>query len=125
VLVAEDHDDTRFMLMYLLELRGYRVVSAEDGLTAVCMAEQERPDLILMDASLPRLDGLAATRRIRGLDALARVPIVFLSGHAEASFRDVALKTGGSDYITKPFEFEQLERILERHLGRSGALDAG
>jgi DNA-binding response OmpR family regulator len=121
VLVVEDHDDTRFMLTYLLEIRGYRVVLAEDGESAVRMAEQTRPDLILMDASLPRLDGLAATRRIRSLAALARVPIIFLSGHAHPSFRALVLETGGNDYLTKPLELAELESVLERHLGRRGA----
>src|SRR5215210_1396232 len=71
VLVVEDHDDTRFLLTYLLGMWGCRVAIAEDGEMAVCLAEQTCPDLILMDASLPRLDGLAATRRIRELEALA------------------------------------------------------
>jgi DNA-binding response OmpR family regulator len=123
ILVAEDHEDTRFMLMYLLEARGYRVTVAEDGERAVSAAEQEHPDLILMDANLPRLDGLAAAGRIRRLDALARVPIVFLSGHAEASFRAMALETGGDDYLVKPFELSDLDSVLERHLGKSGAAE--
>jgi DNA-binding response OmpR family regulator len=117
VLVVEDHDDTRFLLRYLLEMWGCRVAMAEDGLAAVCMAEQTRPDLILMDAGLPRLDGLAATRRIRELAAMHDVPIVFLSGHAELPFRAAALETGGSDYLIKPFAIDQLEKALERHLG--------
>jgi DNA-binding response OmpR family regulator len=121
VLVVEDHDDTRFMLMYLLEIRGYRVIVAEDGEIAVRMAEQTCPDLILMDASLPRLDGLAATRRIRELAALHDVPIIFLSGHAQPSFRAVALETGGNDYLIKPFAIAQLDKVLERHLPQSRA----
>lgn len=116
VLVAEDHDDTRSLILLLLERWGYRVATALDGEAAVWVAEQTRPDLILMDASLPRLDGLAATRRIREHDALTRVPIVFLSGHAEPSFRAAALETGGDDYLTKPFELDQLERVIGRHL---------
>lgn len=124
VLVVEDHDDTRFMLEYLLEMRGCRVVVALDGEMAVRVAESQCPDLILMDATLPRLDGLAATRRIRALALLHDVPIIFLSGHAQASFRDVALETGGSDFIAKPFELNQLERVLERHLGKAGAVKA-
>lgn len=117
MLVVEDHEDTRFMLMYLLERRGCRVELAEDGEAAVRLAEQTQPDLILMDAGLPRMDGLAATRRIRKTPALACVPVVFLSGHAEAPFRAAALETGGDDYLIKPFEIDQLERVLERHLG--------
>jgi len=118
VLVVEDHADTRFMLEYLLEMRGCRVAVAEDGEVAVRVAETEHPDLILMDTTLPLLDGLAATRLIRKSPALRCIPVVFLSGHAHPSFRAVALATGGNDFILKPFELDQLERVLERHLGK-------
>jgi CheY-like chemotaxis protein len=120
VLVVEDHEDTRSLLMCQLGLMGCRVSVAVDGEDAMRKAESERPDLILMDATLPRLDGLTATRRIRETPALRDVPVVFLSGHAEASFRDAALETGGNDFITKPFEMSQLGKMLERHLGCSG-----
>ncbi|HEY0385402.1 MAG TPA: response regulator [Pyrinomonadaceae bacterium] len=119
ILVVENHDDTRFMLEYLLEMRGCRVAVAEDGEVAVQLAENERPDLILMDVTLPRLDGLAATRRIRETSALRDVPIILLSGRAEVSFRTVALSTGGNDFVVKPFALDQLERVIERHLGKS------
>jgi DNA-binding response OmpR family regulator len=118
VLVVEDHEDTRFMLEYLLEMRGCHVVMAQDGEDAVRVAENRRPDLILMDATLPRLDGLAATRRIRELATLHDVPIIFLSGHAQPAFRAEVLSNGGNDYITKPFAIDQLEGVLERHLGK-------
>jgi DNA-binding response OmpR family regulator len=124
VLVVEDHDDTRSLLTLMLEMRGCRVSVAADGEDGVRAAERDRPDLILMDASLPRLDGLAATRRIRELSALHDVPIVFLSGHAQASFRALVLETGGNDYLTKPFEMAQLDGILQRHLGKQGAARA-
>src|SRR5437764_596558 len=94
VLVVEDHDDTRFLLVTLLKMRDCRVSVAADGEDAVLAAECERPDLILMDAVLPHLDGLEATRRIRAHAALHDVPVVFLSGHAEVSFRAAALETG-------------------------------
>ena len=83
MLVVEDHADTRFMLKYLLGLRGFDVAEAADGVEAVELAERLRPGLILMDCSLPRLDGLSATRRVRELATLRDVTIVFLSGHAE------------------------------------------
>src|SRR5215213_11295115 len=82
VLVAEDHDDTRLLLRTLLERRGLAVVEAADGVEACDVAEREHPDLILMDGGLPLLDGIAATRRLRGLATFSAVPIVFLSGHA-------------------------------------------
>jgi two-component system, sensor histidine kinase and response regulator len=73
--------------------------------------------LILMDASLPRLDGLGAARRIRQLEGAGRVPIVFVSGHAEPAFRAVAREAGCDDYLVKPLDFDQLGGILDRHLG--------
>jgi DNA-binding response OmpR family regulator len=124
VLIVEDHEDTRFMLQYVLEMRGCRVALAEDGVTAVRAAWSEHPDLILMDAALPRLDGMAATRLIRRVAALNDVPIIFLSGHAHPAFRDMVLKIGGDDYLVKPFEIKQLDRVLEKHLGDKEAAQA-
>jgi CheY-like chemotaxis protein len=116
VLVAEDHEDTRFLLRTLLERRGLSVVEAADGEEACAVAVRECPDLILMDGGLPRLDGIAATRRMRGLDSLSGVPIVFLSGHAGPHHQRAALAAGCDDYIVKPFEVALLDNILNRHL---------
>jgi CheY-like chemotaxis protein len=124
ILVVEDHDDTRFMLSYLMEMHGYRVVEATDGEEAVRLAEAEHPDLILMDTSLPRLDGLQATRRIREHAALHDVPVVFLSGHAQPNKRAEAIATGGTEYLVKPLELSELERTVERFLGESHNLNA-
>ena len=126
VLVAEDHDDTRLMLRTLLEQRGLSVVEAGDGLEAVDAAERECPDLILMDGSLPLLDGIAATRRLRGLPALSAVPIVFISGHAGAQHRTAALDAGCDDYVVKPFDLARIDTVLSRHLpGRWGGRTRG
>jgi two-component system OmpR family response regulator len=119
VLVVEDNPDIRSMLRTMLELRGYDVLEAADGEQGVRVAEIERPSLILMDALLPRLDGLAATRRIRALAPLADVPVVFLSGHTHPEFRDEALSSGGDDFLIKPVGLAELERVIERHLGKS------
>ena len=119
MLVVEDHEDTRFLLTYYLGVRDCRVMVAKDGEEAVRLAAEAHPDLILMDISLPRLDGLAATQRMRGLAALQEVPVIFLSGHAEESFRAEALARGGNDYLVKPFALRELESILERHIGKS------
>jgi CheY-like chemotaxis protein len=124
VLVVEDHDDTCFLLTYYLGACHCRVMVAQDGEEAVFMAEGTRPDLILMDISLPRLDGLAATQRMRALAALQDVPIVFLSGHAECSFRANALANGGNDYLVKPFSLGELGRVVERYVGKSLAVNA-
>lgn len=120
VLVAEDHEDTRLMLRLILERHGLSVVEAGDGLEAVAAAERERPDLILMDGGLPRLDGIAATRRLREVPALSSVPIVFLSGHAGPQAQTDALDAGCDEYVVKPFDIEQLETVLSRHLRQSG-----
>ena len=121
VMVAEDHEDTRVMLRTALERRGLAVVEAGDGEEAVSLAERETPDLILMDGSLPRLDGFAATRRMRGVASLSRVPIVFLSGHAGPQAQTAALEAGCDEYVVKPFDLARLDNILNRLLPARGA----
>ncbi|MGH9942122.1 MAG: response regulator [Pyrinomonadaceae bacterium] len=120
VLVVEDHDDTCFLLTTLLEMRGCTAVVAGNGEEAVRLAESVRPDLILMDAGLPLLDGLAATRQIRASMLPDRVPIVFLSGHAEPAFRVVALAAGCDEYLVKPVRLEQIDRVLDELFGPDG-----
>jgi len=120
VLVTEDDEDTRFVLRTMLGMRGYAVIEAANGEEAVRLAASALPDLILMDGSLPRLDGLAAARRIRQLGAAGRVPIVFVSGHAEPSFRAGAREVGCDEYLVKPLDFERLRVVVDRHL-RGGA----
>ena len=124
VLVAEDHEDTRQLLRALLEYRGFAVVEAGDGVEAVDAAERERPDLILMDGSLPLLDGVAVTRRLRGMPALSAVPIVFLSGHAGPQYQTAARDAGCDEYVVKPFDIARLDTVLDRHLGRHGGRGA-
>ena len=114
VLVVEDFEDNRFMMRRLLEMSGYRVIEAVNGQEAVDKAYAERPDLILMDLSLPHLDGLAATRRIRQYDGLGKVPIVAVSAHDTADFHADALAAGCNEYVTKPIDFDQLEHLLSR-----------
>lgn len=116
VLVVEDHKDTRDLLRTMLEMRGYSVAEAADGEEGVRVARRVRPRLVIMDATLPRLDGLAATRRIRSDSALARVPVVFLSGHAQPEFRAAALDAGGTDFLVKPVLLDDLASVLERHM---------
>ena len=114
VLVVEDFEDNRFMMRRLLEMSGYRVIEAVNGKQAVEAAVSERPDLILMDLSLPMLDGLAATRRIREAEGLGRVPIVAVSAHDSADFHAEALAAGCNEYVTKPIDFDQLVQLLDR-----------
>src|SRR5215216_8147072 len=116
VMVVEDFEDNRFMMRRLLEMSGYRVLEAVNGEEAVEIAKRERPQLILMDLSLPLLDGLAATRRIRQEAELRSVPIVAVSAHDTADFHADALAAGCNDYVTKPIDFDQLEALLARLL---------
>lgn len=119
VLVVEDHDDTRFMLKLWMEMRGCRVVEARNGEEAVRLAEAIGPDLVLMDTNLPLVDGLMATRRIRKIKTVGNVPIVFLSGHTQPDVRVAAFASGGNEYLVKPFDPDELDSALERHLGNA------
>ena len=116
VLLVEDTEDNRFMLKRLLEMSGYTVIEARNGEEAVHVAEEERPNLILMDLSLPIIDGLAATRRIRGLPDFDQVPIVAVSAHDTADFHSDAIAAGCNSYITKPIDFNELELLLQQLL---------
>jgi CheY-like chemotaxis protein len=118
VLVVEDFADNRFMMRKLLEMSGYQVVEAVDGREAVEVAESALPDLILMDLSLPRLDGLDATRRIRELDGLGRVPIIAVSAHDTNDFHADALAAGCNEYVTKPIDFDELDALVKKLLGK-------
>ncbi len=113
-LVVEDFEDSRFMMRKLLELAGYRVVEATDGEQAVQVALEERPALILMDLSLPKLDGLEATRKIRKQKGFGKVPIVAVSAHDSPESRQEALAAGCNEYVAKPIDFDQLNSLLER-----------
>jgi two-component system, cell cycle response regulator DivK len=116
VLLVEDTEDNRQMMRRLLEMSGYRVVEAINGEEAVRVASEQRPQIILMDLSLPLIDGLAATRRIRSLPDLHNVPIIAVSAHDTADFHSEALAAGCNAYITKPIDYPELEEVVSRLL---------
>lgn len=118
-LVVEDFEDSRFMMRRLLEMAGYLVLEASDGEQAVKMALDARPALILMDLSLPKLDGLSATREIRKQRVLRKVPIVAVSAHDSPQTRAEALAAGCNEYVTKPIDFDNLNAVLARFLAKS------
>ncbi len=111
ILLVEDNEMNRDMLSRRLERRGYEVVIATDGEQGVATAYAEAPDLILMDMSLPVLDGWEATRQLKGAPATRDIPIIALTAHAMAGDRERALAAGCDDYDTKPIE---LPRLLEK-----------
>ena len=115
-LVVEDFEDSRFMMRRLLEMAGYQVLEATDGEQAVRMASEQRPALILMDLSLPKLDGLSATREIRKKRGLRNIPIVAVSAHDSPETRAEALAAGCNEYVTKPIDFDNLNAILKRFI---------
>ena len=108
ILLVEDNEMNRDMLARRLERRGYQVVIAIDGDQGVRLAQAEAPDLILMDMSLPVLDGWEATRQLRAMPATQAIPIIALTAHAMAGDREKALEAGCDDYDTKPIEFARL-----------------
>jgi two-component system cell cycle response regulator DivK len=113
VLLVEDIDDTRYFMRLELEERGYRVIEAEDGEKAVEMAVRERPDIILMDLSLPVMDGLSAAELIRQDAHLRDIPIVAVTAHQETDYRAHAQHSGFSAYATKPVDFDWLNELLD------------
>ena len=118
ILLVEDDEMNRDMLSRRLERRGYQVVIALDGEQAVVMAVRRLPDLILMDMSLPVLDGWEATRRIRAASETRGVPIIALTAHAMQGDREKAIEAGCDDYDTKPIEFQRLLEKIEAILGK-------
>jgi two-component system, cell cycle response regulator DivK len=121
VLVVEDIETNRDMLSRRLIRRGFQVILAVDGQQGVDLARSERPDIILMDMSLPVMDGWEATRRVKSDDATRGVPVIGLTAHAMAGDREKAIEAGCDDYDTKPVELERLIGKIERLLGAGKA----
>lgn len=120
ILLVEDNEDNRDMLSRRLMRRGYEVVCAMDGNEGVAMAASVAPDLILMDMSLPVLDGWEATRRIKAGDGTRAIPVIALTAHAMSGDREKAVAAGCDDYDTKPVEMPRLLQKIETLLGVGG-----
>ena len=115
ILVVEDRLDSRELLRFLLESEGYRVLEAGNGLAAVEVAQQERPDAILMDISLPLMDGCQATVRIRQ-SGLSAIPIIACTAYDSSDWRNKVSLAGCTDFISKPVEFRALLSLLGDYL---------
>ncbi|MFZ4483233.1 MAG: response regulator [Chthoniobacterales bacterium] len=111
ILIVEDNEMNRDMLSRRLERKGFAIIMAVDGQQGVEMARSEKPDLILMDMSLPVMDGWTATQTIKADAELAKIPVIALTAHAMAGDREKAMAAGCDDYDTKPIE---LPRLLEK-----------
>jgi CheY-like chemotaxis protein len=117
VLLVEDNEMNRDMLSRRLIRRGFQVVFAMDGQQGIDLARSERPDIILMDMSLPLIDGWEATRCVKADDATRSVPVIGLTAHAMAGDREKAIEAGCDDYETKPVELDRLIGKIERLIG--------
>jgi chemosensory pili system protein ChpA (sensor histidine kinase/response regulator) len=112
VLVAEDDADVRLLMLTMLRMKGYKTAEARDGQETLDVACSTRPDVILMDLQLPRLNGFAVTRFVRQNEALRRVPIIVVSAHDPAKHRNLALAAGCNAYVQKPIDFDSLDRMM-------------
>ena len=119
ILLVEDNEMNRDMLSRRLIRKGYEVVVGMDGQQGVDLASSESPDIILMDMSLPVIDGWEATRRVKAAPETSAIPIIALTAHAMASDREKALDAGCDDYDTKPVELPRLLEKIERLLGNA------
>lgn len=117
ILVVEDNQDNMILIVDVLTSLEYEVFQAMDGLTGVEMTQDLRPDLILMDLSLPKKDGWTATREIKAQTDLNKIPIIALTAHAMKGDKERALEAGCDDYITKPINLQELASKLDDYLG--------
>ena len=118
ILIVEDQEDNRAILRDLLTSVGYDYIEAINGAEGVAAAERERPDLILMDIQLPIVDGYEATRRIRAIPALDKIPIIAVTSYALSGDEAKALAAGCNAYVTKPFSPRQLLAKVREFLGQ-------
>ena len=121
VLLVEDNEANRDMLSRRLTRKGFDVVMAEDGAQAVQMASAEKPDIVLMDMSLPVIDGWEATRRLKAGEGTRSIPVIALTAHAMSGDREKALEAGCDDYDTKPIELPRLLEKMQALLARTQA----
>tara|TARA_Y100001960_G_C14511927_1_gene746918 strand:- start:355 stop:729 length:375 start_codon:yes stop_codon:yes gene_type:complete len=116
ILYVEDNEDNIFMLSRRLKRKGFEIAIATDGEMGVKMAESEKPDLILMDLSLPKMDGWTATKTIKNNENLNSIPIIALSAHAMDEHKQRAIDSGCNDYDTKPVDIERLLSKIHNQL---------
>jgi len=116
ILIVDDNQDGRELVVKVLKTRGYQTIEAVDGEEALEKAAAERPDLILMDRSLPKIDGYEVTRRLKGQEEFKDVPIVALTAHAMRGEREKALEAGCEGYISKPINVREFPELILSYL---------
>ena len=123
ILYIEDNEQNLYLVAVLLERHGYQVCSATDGLQGIAMAAEERPDLILLDIQLPKMDGHTVARHLRSNPDLAAIPIVAVTSYAMAGDREKALAAGCNGYIEKPINPDTFMQQMECHLPQQGVTE--
>jgi two-component system, cell cycle response regulator DivK len=113
ILVVDDNRDNRELVVKVLKIRGYHIIEAVDGEDAMLKAVQEMPDLILMDISIPRIDGYEVTRRLKSREAFRDVPIIALTAHAMSGDREKAFNAGCQGYVSKPINVRELPELIK------------
>jgi two-component system cell cycle response regulator DivK len=116
ILLIEDNEQNRYLVTFLLERHGYRVLSASDGARGIAMARHLKPDLILLDIQLPTMDGYAVARTLRLVDGLREIPIVAVTSHAMSGDREKALAAGCTGYLEKPINPDTFVATMEQSL---------
>ncbi|MDH3349449.1 MAG: response regulator [Desulfobulbaceae bacterium] len=116
ILVVDDNEDSRELVVKVLKRQGYTLCMAIDGEDALIKVAQEQPDLILMDISLPKMDGHEVTRRLKNDIKFQDIPVIALTAHAMKGDREKSLAAGCDDYISKPFNIRELPDFIKKHL---------
>lgn len=116
VLIVEDYDDVRSFMKFLIEESGYAVQEAENGQKAIESVKNQAPDLIFMDIAMPVMDGLVATKEIRQLEGMDKLPIIAITAYGQAYYKQ-AINVGCNDLIKKPLDHAVLEPVLNQYLG--------
>lgn len=121
ILLVEDNEDNRAIYRTILEHVGYEVLEAHDGEAGVRLARESQPDLILMDISIPKIDGWTAIRMLKGEEGTARIPVIALTAHALATDRQKAMEVGCDGYLAKPVEPRRVVEEVRKQLEQSAA----
>jgi len=116
ILVVEDNENNLYMMKFLLEKNGYKVIEARDGVEGVKVAAIEKPDLIIMDIQLPLLDGYKATKQIKANEEISKIPIIAVTSYAMVGDKEKALKAGCNGYIEKPINPETFLPVIKQYL---------
>ena len=121
VLIIEDEAPIRKNLARMLTAEGYRVITAPDGVNGIVIAREQRPDLILCDILMPRMDGYEVLAALRSETETAAIPLIFLTASADKEDRSRGLASGARDYVTKPFKLAELLAVVRKHAGDATA----